>query len=111
MAKRLSRRTAYDYFLAPFLAAFFAPFFIVERAIFFGGWTSGLGSGLSSLRAWVPASLIAVSPVSVGVGRRTAERRARWGTDAVGEGFVRLSAGIEDTEDLLSDISAALDGA
>ena len=38
-----------------------------------------------------------------------AERRARWGGDAVPEGFIRLSAGLEDIEDLLADISQALD--
>lgn len=40
----------------------------------------------------------------------TADRRAQWG-DAVTEGFVRLSCGIEDTDDLLADIDAALGGA
>ncbi|HEV2581299.1 MAG TPA: cystathionine gamma-lyase [Ktedonobacteraceae bacterium] len=39
----------------------------------------------------------------------TAERRARWGGDAIPEGFIRLSAGCEDTQDLLEDISQALD--
>jgi cystathionine gamma-lyase len=38
-----------------------------------------------------------------------AERRARWGGDAVPEGFIRLSAGLEDIEDLLADITQALD--
>jgi cystathionine gamma-lyase len=38
----------------------------------------------------------------------TAERRARWGGDQVPEGFVRLSAGCEHPEDLLSDIAQAL---
>ena len=38
-----------------------------------------------------------------------AERRARWGGDAVPEGFIRLSAGIEDIDDLLADIGQALD--
>jgi cystathionine gamma-lyase len=38
-----------------------------------------------------------------------AERRGRWGTDAVPEGFVRFSAGIEDTDDLLADVTRALD--
>lgn len=41
----------------------------------------------------------------------TAERRARWGGDAVSEGFIRLSMGCEDAEDLLADITQALDGA
>jgi cystathionine gamma-lyase len=38
-----------------------------------------------------------------------AERRARWGGDAVPEGFIRLSAGLEAIEDLLEDIAQALD--
>lgn len=38
-----------------------------------------------------------------------AERRARWGGDAVPEGFIRMSAGIEDGDDLLEDIAQALD--
>lgn len=40
----------------------------------------------------------------------TAERRARWGIDAVPEGFIRLSAGCEATEDLVADVVGALDG-
>jgi cystathionine gamma-lyase len=39
-----------------------------------------------------------------------AERRARWGGDAVPEGFIRLSAGLEHIDDLLADIALALDG-
>jgi cystathionine gamma-lyase len=41
----------------------------------------------------------------------SAERRARWGGDAVPEGFIRLSAGIEHPDDLLLDIAQALDAA
>ena len=39
----------------------------------------------------------------------TAERRARWAGDDVSEGFIRLSAGCEDTADLVSDVARALD--
>jgi cystathionine gamma-lyase len=39
-----------------------------------------------------------------------AERRARWGGDAVPDGFIRLSAGLENIEDLLADMAQALDG-
>jgi cystathionine gamma-lyase len=40
----------------------------------------------------------------------SAERRARWGHgDDVAEGFIRLSAGIEATDDLLRDVQGALD--
>jgi GNAT superfamily N-acetyltransferase len=38
----------------------------------------------------------------------TAERRARWGTDAVPEGFIRFSAGCEHPDDLLADLAGAL---
>ncbi|MFJ3896071.1 MULTISPECIES: cystathionine gamma-lyase [unclassified Streptomyces] len=46
---------------------------------------------------------------SFGGVRSTAERRARWGGDAVPEGFVRLSVGAEDPEDLVADVLRALD--
>jgi len=38
----------------------------------------------------------------------TAERRARWGGDQIGEGFIRLSAGCEDIADLIDDVNQAL---
>jgi cystathionine gamma-lyase len=38
----------------------------------------------------------------------TAERRARWGGDAISEGFVRFSVGCETVEDLLTDVAGAL---
>lgn len=38
----------------------------------------------------------------------TAERRARWGGDRVNAGFIRLSAGCEDPDDLAADIDRAL---
>ncbi len=40
-----------------------------------------------------------------------AERRARWGGDVIPEGFIRLSVGCEDAEDLMADIAQALDAA
>jgi cystathionine gamma-lyase len=45
---------------------------------------------------------------SFGGVRSTAERRGRWGGDAVPEGFIRLSAGAEDTADLVADVLRAL---
>lgn len=48
---------------------------------------------------------------SFGGVRSTAERRGRWGGDAVAEGFIRFSAGAEDTEDLVADVLRALDSA
>ncbi|MFD0371632.1 cystathionine gamma-lyase [Streptomyces sp. NPDC127114] len=48
---------------------------------------------------------------SFGGVRSTAERRGRWGGDAVPEGFVRFSVGAEDPEDLVADVLQALDKA
>jgi cystathionine gamma-lyase len=39
----------------------------------------------------------------------TAERLARWGGDKISDGFIRSSAGCENTEDLLNDLGQALD--
>ena len=47
---------------------------------------------------------------SFGGVRSSAERRGRWGGDAVPEGFVRFSAGVEETNDLVADVLHALDG-
>jgi cystathionine gamma-lyase len=46
---------------------------------------------------------------SFGGVRSTAERRGRWGGDAVPEGFIRMSIGAEDVEDLVADVLRALD--
>ncbi|MEU5267886.1 cystathionine gamma-lyase [Streptomyces hygroscopicus] len=48
---------------------------------------------------------------SFGGVRSTAERRRRWGGDAVPEGFVRFSVGAEDPDDLIADVLRALDTA
>ncbi|MDI9884834.1 cystathionine gamma-lyase [Streptomyces sp. HNM0645] len=48
---------------------------------------------------------------SFGGVRSSAERRGRWGGDAVAEGFIRFSAGVEDTDDLVADVLRALDAA
>ncbi|MFB6805814.1 cystathionine gamma-lyase [Streptomyces sp. NPDC056387] len=48
---------------------------------------------------------------SFGGVRSTAERRGRWGGDPVPEGFIRFSAGAEDTDDLVADVLRALDAA
>jgi cystathionine gamma-lyase len=45
---------------------------------------------------------------SFGGVQTTAERRGRWSGDGVTEGFIRLSAGCEDTADLVADVQRAL---
>jgi cystathionine gamma-lyase len=38
----------------------------------------------------------------------TAERRARWGGDAISEGFIRFSVGCEASDDIIADVTRAL---
>lgn len=52
-----------------------------------------------------------INSTSFGGIHTTAERRARWGGDAVPEGFVRMSAGCEDLQDILEDLALGLDAA
>jgi cystathionine gamma-lyase len=53
-------------------------------------------------------SQLLVEATSFGGIVSSAERRARWGGDDVSEGFIRLSAGCEEIEDLLADLDQAL---
>src|SRR5207244_2186366 len=53
---------------------------------------------------FLEACRLVVAATSFGGVRSSAERRARWGMDAVGEGFIRFSAGVEDTDDLRADV-------
>jgi cystathionine gamma-lyase len=55
------------------------------------------------------ACTLIVEATSFGGVLTTAERRARWGGDTVPEGFIRLSVGCEDAEDILADLAQALD--
>ena len=57
----------------------------------------------------VAAGRLWTAATSFGGVHSTVDRRAQWGGDAVPEGFVRLSCGIEDTADLVADLTAALD--
>jgi cystathionine gamma-lyase len=69
-----------------------------------------LGSAERAQRFLGACSLVAEATSFGGV-HSTAERRGRWGTDAVDDGFIRFSAGCEDPEDLLADVADALDAA
>jgi cystathionine gamma-lyase len=54
------------------------------------------------------ACRLVVQATSFGGLHTTAERRARWGGDAIAEGFIRLSAGCEHLDDLIQDLAAGL---
>ena len=59
--------------------------------------------------AFLEACDLVADATSFGGLHSSAERRARWGTDAVGEGFIRFSCGVEDPADLVADVAEALD--
>jgi cystathionine gamma-lyase len=59
--------------------------------------------------AFLEACALVAAATSFGGLHSNAERRARWGSDDVGEGFIRLNAGIEDTPDLVADVERALE--
>jgi cystathionine gamma-lyase len=67
-----------------------------------------LGSRQRAERFLTRAELV-TEATSFGSVHTTAERRERWGGDDVPEGFIRLSAGCEETADLLADVESALD--
>ena len=60
-------------------------------------------------QAFLDACELVAEATSFGGVHSTAERRGRWHTDAVPEGFIRFSAGCEDVADLLADVHTALD--
>ena len=59
-------------------------------------------------QAFLAALELVAEATSFGGVHSSAERRARWATDDVPEGFIRFSAGCEDAEDLLADVEQAL---
>ncbi|AVT41454.1 cystathionine gamma-lyase [Plantactinospora sp. BB1] len=59
---------------------------------------------------FLAASRLVFAATSFGGLHTSADRRAQWG-DGVSAGFVRLSCGVEDTADLVADLTAALDAA
>ncbi len=74
----------------------------------FGGLVCGVLGSAEAVHAVAEGSELLAAATSFGGLHTTIDRRARWGDD-VAPGFFRLSCGIEDTEDLLADLTRALD--
>ncbi|CPW44917.1 Putative cystathionine/methionine gamma-synthase/ lyase [Mycobacteroides abscessus] len=73
----------------------------------FGSLVSIELSSAEAVHTLIRHSELLASSTSFGGVHTSVDRRARWG-DAVPDGFARISLGIEDTDDLLADIEAAL---
>ena len=64
--------------------------------------------GADAAQRFLSRCSLVAEATSFGGAHSTAERRGRWGIEPVSEGFIRLSAGVEDTEDLVADVLGAL---
>jgi cystathionine gamma-lyase len=73
----------------------------------FGGLVAVELTDAAAVHDLAARSALLVAATSFGGIHSSVDRRARWG-DPVGEGFARLSMGIEDTDDLVADIEQAL---
>jgi cystathionine gamma-lyase len=63
----------------------------------------------ATAQRFLDAAELVVEATSFGGLHTMAERRQRWGSDGVAEGLIRLSAGLEDPDDLREDVTRALD--
>lgn len=73
----------------------------------FGGLVSMELADAADIDNLVRRSELLIAATSFGGIHTSADRRARWGDD-VPDGFVRISLGIEDTDDVLADFEQAL---
>jgi cystathionine gamma-lyase len=68
-------------------------------------------SSRARAESFLSALEIVREATSFGGVHSTAERRARWGGDAIGEGFIRFSVGCEAVEDIEEDVERGLEAA
>jgi cystathionine gamma-lyase len=77
----------------------------------FGSVVSFALPGRAHAEGFLAALRLTSEATSFGSVQSTAERRARWGGDAVPPGFIRFSVGVEDPDDIVADVLRALDEA
>ncbi|MCT7659218.1 cystathionine gamma-lyase [Mycobacterium deserti] len=73
----------------------------------FGGVLAVELQDAAAVHELVARSELLIASTSFGGMHSSVDRRARWG-DPVSDGFARISAGIEDTDDLVADVEQAL---
>ncbi|MEH3135165.1 MAG: cystathionine gamma-lyase [Mycolicibacterium neoaurum] len=79
----------------------------VEQMRRFGSLVAVELADAAAVHGLVERSELLVAATSFGGLHTCVDRRARWG-DPVGDGFARISLGIEDTDDIVADIERAL---
>jgi cystathionine gamma-lyase len=73
----------------------------------YGGLVSVELENAAAVQRLIERSALLVASTSFGGIHTSIDRRARWG-DPVGDGFARISLGIEDTDDVIADFERAL---
>ena len=87
-----------------------ASFSIASRQMTrFGGVIAFTLADRSAVERFFAASTLISEATSFGGVHTSAERRARWGGDTVADGYIRLSIGLEHADDLVEDMSRALE--
>lgn len=108
VAQYLSARPEIDGLRYPGLSSDTAYEVARQQMQFFGPVVSFVLADRTRAEQFLNSCKLITEATSFGSVHTTAERRARWGGDVVPEGFIRLSVGCEDLEDILADIEQAL---
>jgi cystathionine gamma-lyase len=109
IAEFLATRPEVEAVLYPGLSTHPAHAIAKKQMRYFGPVVGFILRDKAAAETFLSQSKLFTDATSFGGITSTAERRARWGGDAIAEGFIRLSAGCEAIDDLLDDIGNALD--
>jgi cystathionine gamma-lyase len=109
IAEFLTTRPEVETVLYPGLPTHPGHVIAAKQMRYFGPVLSFILRDKAAAETFLSKSKLLTEATSFGGVTSTAERRARWGGDAIAEGFIRMSAGCEAIEDLIEDIAQALD--
>jgi cystathionine gamma-lyase len=109
IAEFLATRSEVESVLYPGLATHPCHAIAAKQMRYFGPVLSFILRDKAAAETFLSKSKLITDATSFGGVTTSAERRARWGGDDIAAGFIRLSAGCEDIDDLLEDIAQALD--
>jgi cystathionine gamma-lyase len=109
IAEFLTTRSEVKSVLYPGLPAHPGHDIAAKQMRYFGPVLSFVLRDKAAAEAFLAKSSLLTDATSFGGVTTTAERRAKWGGDAVDGGFIRMSAGCEAIEDLIEDMAQALD--
>ncbi len=109
IARFLAARPEVESVRYPGLPADPAHLIAARQMHYFGPVVSFVLPDRASAEKFLAACQLVYEATSFGSVYTSAERRARWGGDAIPAGFIRLSVGCEDESDLIADLAQALD--